>query len=70
MANITTTSKETFTHGHACDLAWMIYLRFGRDMPSAAAAWRRLLQNNCTDAQFADLVEHSDLGAHNPPPSP
>lgn len=56
MSNITTTDGSVFTHEQSADLALMIYHRFGRDMNSAAAAWRRMLQNNCDNSDYIDLV--------------
>lgn len=40
-----------------CALAGMIYRRWGRDLNSAAAAYRRLMQNSCTDDQFAEMLQ-------------
>jgi len=54
---ITTTAGEPFTHEESCELARIIYKRWGRDPKAAAVAWRRLLQNSCTDIQFMALVE-------------
>lgn len=41
-------------------LARGILMRWNNDVPAAAAAWRRLFQNNCDDQQFIDLVGHAD----------
>lgn len=54
--SITTTCGERFTREDSAQLAYMIHVRFGRVIAVSAAAWRRMLQNNCTDAQFAELV--------------
>lgn len=55
------TKNEVFSAGDCCNLAWLIYRRWGRDMAAAASAWRRLLQNNCADGDFAELVKASAM---------
>jgi hypothetical protein len=40
-------------------LASLIYQRFGCDLASAANAWRRMLQNNCSNRDFEKLIELS-----------
>lgn len=59
--NITTTTGETFTWDDHCRLAWLIHLRFGRDIEAGAAAWRRLLQNSATASDFEQLVNEGGL---------
>ncbi len=59
--SISTTKGERFSHEDSADLAWMIYRRFGRNIVAAADAWRRLLQNNCSNTQFHQLVQHSNM---------
>ena len=59
---ITTTCGERFTREDSAQLAYMIYVRFGRDVAAGAAAWRRMLQNSCTDAQFEELVNEGARG--------
>jgi hypothetical protein len=59
MQDIHTTAKEIFSALESTQLARLIYKRFGRDIPAAADAWRRLLQNNCTDNQFIELLQLS-----------
>jgi hypothetical protein len=54
--SITTTAGETFTAAESRELARLILKRWGNDLAAAACAWRRLMQNNCTDAGFADLA--------------
>lgn len=56
MSDITTTEGKVFTHEQSADLALMIYQRFGREMEPAAAAWRRMLQNNCETTDYIDLL--------------
>jgi len=51
-----TTNREPFTYGQCAQLAYLIWLRFGCDMPSARAAWCRMLENNCTLNEFCELV--------------
>ena len=55
--DIKTTSGETFTTLQSADLAWLVYLRFGRDVDSAHKAWQRLMQNNCTLTSFQNVLE-------------
>lgn len=38
-------------------LAHAVYERFARDLPSATAAWRRMLQNNCSESAFRALLD-------------
>jgi len=60
----TTTNGDTFTNSEQCDMARLIFKRFGRDPEEAAAAWRRLLQNNATVEGFMALVESPDHTHH------
>jgi hypothetical protein len=55
--DITTTNGELFTGMQSAELAWMIYLRFGRDAGAAHSAWKRLLQNSCDFYSFNKLLE-------------
>lgn len=63
---ITTTDGGTFTTTENYDLARLIFKRFGRDPEAAAAAWRRMFQNDCDAENFMTLVtapthtEHCD----------
>jgi hypothetical protein len=59
----TAPGRETFTTAESTDLARLVFKRFGRDPETAAAAWRRLLQNGCTVDDFLDLV-HSPVHTH------
>ena len=54
--DIITTAGHPFTWGEHVLLARMIYKRFGNDANAAAAAWRRMLGNNATVAEFMRLV--------------
>lgn len=60
MSDIKTTSGERFTQADSAKLAFMIFRRFGRDYAAGAVAWRRLLQNSATDADFQALVEQGE----------
>lgn len=51
-----TTCGEPFTFGKCQDLAHLIWIRFGRDTHAAAAAWARMLQNNCTEEEFCQIL--------------
>lgn len=61
--DITTTAGETFTLLESVDMARLVLKRFG-NMHDAAIAWRRLLQNNATDADFAELIGYPEHTAH------
>jgi len=52
---IVTTAGEEFTIRDSHVLAKLILKRFGNDIGSATLAWRRLLQNNCSEADFKRL---------------
>lgn len=54
--NVTTTSGHLFSHADHCILAALIYARFGYDKESAAEAWRRMLGNDTTVAEFLELA--------------
>lgn len=54
--NVTTATGQVFTYKDHAALALLIYRRWGCDLASAACAWRRLFQNDCSDADFAALV--------------
>src|SRR4051812_665534 len=56
--NVTTTAGETFTHEQHCELAYLIWVRWGRDFDDAASAWRRLFQNSCPDSSYKEMVEN------------
>lgn len=58
--SVTTTYGEVFTAREHQLMACMIYKRFGRDSEVAAAAWRRLLGNSCTESAFMELVQAGD----------
>ena len=53
---VRTTNKEVFTSNEHYDLARLIYKRFGRNPESAAKAWSRMLENNCTVDEYMALV--------------
>lgn len=53
---IITTADEVFTDKEHQLLAAFVYKRFGWDPAAAAAAWRRMMQNDCSDQQFLDLA--------------
>ena len=53
---VCTTNGERFGGEEVVRLALMIWRRFGRRLPDAASAWRRLHGNNCEDAAFGALV--------------
>lgn len=54
---VTTTCGELFTGDDHAQLAVLVYRRFGRDAKVAAAAWRRMLQNGCTEEDFETLLQ-------------
>jgi len=56
MVDITTTNGERFSLQDSANMAWLVYRRFGRDLIEAAAAWNRLLGNNCDVSQFEKLL--------------
>lgn len=53
----TVTNGSVFREEDHLRLAWLIYRRFGNDIQAGAAAWRRMLQNDCTDLDFEELVD-------------
>ena len=54
--DIITTAGHPFSWAEHVELARLIYKRFGKDSSAAAAAWRRMLGNNATVAEFMRLV--------------
>lgn len=60
-ANITTTAGETFSMDDHARMAWLIFVRFGRNIEAGAAAWRRMLQNSATEEDFEELVNAGAL---------
>ena len=54
--DITTVCGEKFEYSDSCDMAFMIYRRFAREMEDAHIAWKRLLQNSCSFKQFETMV--------------
>lgn len=55
--NVTTTNGEVFTGEQSAKLAFLVYVRFGRNLGSAHSAWKRMLQNNCSLMHFSELVD-------------
>ena len=53
---VTTTNGSEFTGQDSADMARLVYRRFGCNLKAACAVWRRMLQNNCPEADFAALV--------------
>lgn len=45
-----------FTAEESVRMAQLVFKRFGYDKSAAAAAWRRLLQNGCSESDFEALV--------------
>ena len=54
--DVVTTSGKVFTMEQSMELARLIYLRWGRNFGEAHAAYRRLMQNNCTAYDFGVLL--------------
>lgn len=59
--SITTTARQEFTDNDHRQLALLVCRRFGWDLEGATAAWRRMLQNSCTEEQFLELVGHANF---------
>ena len=53
---VRTTNGKQFTGRDHAFLAWQIWRRFGEDYAAAAAAWRRMLENDTPDYMFEELV--------------
>jgi len=53
---IVTTSNEVFTHQESQTMAKLVLKRFGNDTFSATLAWRRLMQNDCSENAFKKLA--------------
>lgn len=51
-----TTNGNRFSDDDHRLLAMLIFRRFGENLNIAASAWRRLLQNNCSDSDFQRLL--------------
>jgi len=58
---VITTSNEVFTGENSELMALLVYKRFGRNQETATAAWRRLLGNSATEADFMTLVYDCDV---------
>jgi len=56
--DVVTTRGETFTGEQSAEMAYMIYVRWGRDIGAAHSAWKRLHQiPNAPLRGFIELVE-------------
>ncbi len=53
----TTCGGEPFTFRQCAQLAYLIYVRFGRSLGAACLAWERMLQNTTDLSDFRELVE-------------
>ena len=62
---VKTANGEWFSYENHCQLAYLIYTRWGCDFPAAASAWRRLFQNGCSDGDFLKMVR--DAGSEGGP---
>lgn len=54
---IITTNGDKFCGKQSVELAYLIFLRFGKDYNVAHLAWKRMLQNNCSLESFKYLVD-------------
>jgi len=54
---ILTTNGYSYSKRDACQLAYAIWLRFGRDDPAATQAWCNLLDTDTPVADFRRLVD-------------
>ncbi len=55
-SSVTTTNGERFTYEESCQLAFLIYKRFGRNLAAATHAWQKMLSNNTESHEFMELV--------------
>ncbi|MBW2168854.1 MAG: hypothetical protein JRG69_06280 [Deltaproteobacteria bacterium] len=55
---ITTINDEPFSYDDHCRMAVMVHIRFGRSITLSASAWRRMMQNDCSEADFEMMVIH------------
>lgn len=58
MNTITTTNGEIFSYDDHCRMAVMVHIRFGRSITLSVAAWRRMMQNDCSQGGFEAMVIH------------
>lgn len=56
---ITTTAGERFTVEEHCQLAALLWKRFGWEDEAAAAAWRRMLGNGCSTEDFVAIAREA-----------
>lgn len=56
--SVTLPNGGRFTRNDLIELARLIYKRWGNDNAAAAVAFRRLMQNSCSEADFMKLVLH------------
>lgn len=61
---VTTTDGSVFTKLESVAMARLVFKRFGHNLSDATDAWRRLLQNDCTESDFMDLVEYPTHTEH------
>ena len=62
-STVKTVNGSVFTMEQSQQLANLIYQRFGFDIDAASNAWRRLLENNCSNHDFEKLIR-PDLTLH------
>lgn len=53
---VTATNGQKFSGEDSAHMAYLVARRFGFEWEAAAAAWRRMLQNNVSDYQFEELA--------------
>ena len=54
---LTTTNGYPYSRREACQLAYGVWVRFGRDDVAATQAWCRLLENDTPVVEFKQLVD-------------
>ena len=64
---VTTTAGEKFDYRQFSQLAHLVYKRFGNNLASATAAWRRMLENDATESDFQEMLGMKD---YEPPQLP
>jgi hypothetical protein len=55
--DVRTTDGKLFTYQEHGKLAELIYRRWGSNLSAATAAYRRLMQNGCTEHDFQMLLD-------------
>ncbi len=58
---ITTSNHEIFSYEKACDVAFLLWYRHGRNYQAAVKAWRQAMNMDCEEQTLRQMVSDSQM---------